>query len=196
MFVVNRQPSIISHLRKFEAWRRQRKVDAGVIALVLIVFAVTIRLLPHPANFAPVAAIALFGGAVLPRRLAVWVPLSAMIISDAFIGFYDIMPVVWGCYALIALASSYLLRRPTFKKGVILMLGSSLFFFVVTNFAVWASSAMYPHSLTGLLDCYAMALPFFRNTALSDIVYTGLLFGAYAWASRVFTRRAVLEAGA
>lgn len=156
-----------------------------IIALLLIVIAVTLRVIPHPANFAPVAAIAIFGGAILPRRFALWVPLGAMMVSDAIIGFYNIMLVTWGCYLLIALASSLWLRKPNFVKGAIVTLSSSLFFFIVTNFAVWAASGMYAHSWSGLAQCYTMALPFFRNTAMSDMFYTAALFSVFVLA-RVF----------
>ena len=152
------------------------------IALCLIGLAVVLRLLPHPANFAPVAAVAVFGGAVLPRRLALVVPLGAMVASDLVIGFYHIMPIVWAYYVAIALASSFWLAKPGFVRGAVLTLASSTFFFVVTNFAVWLFDGMYPHTYAGLLACYYMALPFFRNTFLSDLVYTGALFGIYTLA--------------
>lgn len=155
------------------------------IATILIFLAVGLRLLPHAANFAPVAAIAIFGGAILPRRLAVWVPLFAMMISDLFIGFYSTMPITWGCYVLIALASSHWLRKPNFLRGASLTLSSSLFFFFVTNFAVWIWGNMYVHSWNGLSQCYTLALPFFRNTALSDIIYTASLFSLFMLATRL-----------
>lgn len=153
-----------------------------MIALTLIVSAVVLRIVPHPANFAPVAAVAIFGGAVLPRKFALWVPLAAMAISDMVIGIYNIMPVIWACYFLIALASSLWLQRPNLVKGAVLTLGASVGFFVITNFSVWAASGMYDHTLAGLDQCYVMALPFFRNTLLSDAVYTGALFAVYSLA--------------
>lgn len=165
-----------------------------LIAVALIGMAVGLRLLPHPANFAPVAAIAIFGGAVLPRKLAIWVPLVAMIVSDAFIGFYDIMPITWGCYVLIALASSLWLRKPNLVRGAVLTVSSSVFFFAVTNFAVWLFGGMYSHTWHGLALCYTMALPFFRNTALSDAIYTGALFGLYALATQMVMYRALARA--
>lgn len=154
------------------------------IALMLIVLGVTLRLLPHPANFAPVTAIALFGGATLPRRYAVAVPLLAMMVSDTLIGWYSMMPVTWGCYALIALASSAWLRGRGVGRGIVLTASSSVFFFLVTNFAVWVGGGLYPHSLAGLQHCFVMALPFFRNTALSDAIYTASLFSLYVLATR------------
>jgi hypothetical protein len=154
-----------------------------VIALCLIGIGITLRLLPHPANFAPIAAISIFGGAVLPRKIAIWVPLGAMMVSDAVIGFYSLMPLIWACYLLIALASSHYLRPARFLKGAILTIASSVFFFMVTNFGVWLTSGMYAHNWTGIMSCYYMALPFFRNTALSDAVFTAALFGVYALAT-------------
>ncbi len=153
------------------------------IALTLIAFGVGLRLLPHPANFAPIAGIAIFGGAVLPRELALWVPFGAMAASDLVIGIYLMMPITWACYILIALASSHWLRKPSVARGAALTLGSSLFFFVVTNFAVWLTSGMYTHTWAGFIHCYYMALPFFRATLASDLVYTAGLFSIYAVAS-------------
>ncbi|OGL35721.1 hypothetical protein A3F65_03550 [Candidatus Saccharibacteria bacterium RIFCSPHIGHO2_12_FULL_47_16b] len=151
-----------------------------LVAIALIGLVVALRVLPHPANFAPVAAAAIFGGAVLPRRLALWVPLAAMIASDLIIGLHSLVLLTWGSYALFALASSHWLRRNlNFVRGATLTISASIFFFVVTNFGVWATSGMYAHTWAGLIRCYELALPFFRNTLMSDIVYTIVLFGAY-----------------
>ncbi len=155
-----------------------RRFTVG-LALLLVSLGVALRLLPHPANFAPVAAIALFGGAVLPRKLALWVPMVAMIVSDSVIGFYDMMPVTWVCYGLIALAGTAFLRELRTVHIAVVTMASSLFFFVVTNFAVWISSGMYDHTWAGLIQCYSLALPFFRNTLASDAVYTAMLFGVF-----------------
>jgi hypothetical protein len=155
-----------------------------LIALALIVAAVSLRLLPHPANFVPITAVALFGGAVLPRRLAIWVPLAAMMVTDYFIGFHDLVALTWGCYALTALAASAWLTKPSVLRGGALVIGSSLIFFLVTNFAVWATTSMYAHSLSGLAECYYMALPFFRNSLVSDVIYSGALFSLYGLATR------------
>lgn len=155
------------------------------IALSLIAFAVALRVLPHPANFAPVAAVAIFGGAILPRKLALWVPVGAMIVSDAIIGFHNLVLLTWGCYALIALASNIWLKKPNLAKGAGLTLAGSSLFYLVTNFGVWLTSGMYAHSWSGLAQCYAMAIPFFRNTVAGDLFYTAALFGAFALATRL-----------
>jgi len=155
-----------------------------LIAISLIILGAGTRLLPHPANFAPITAIAIFGGAVLPRRLALWVPLTAMMVSDAVIGFHKLIPVTWGCYGLIALASSRWLKKLSVSRTAVLTVSSSVFFFAVTNFAVWLWGGMYAHSFNGLQQCFALAVPFFRNTLLSDLFYTAVLFSAYVLATR------------
>jgi len=158
------------------------------IAVCLIALAALLRVLPHPANFAPVAAVAIFGGSILPRRLAVLVPLLAMMFSDAIIGFHNLIPLTWGCYVLIALTSSHWLRKPSLRRGAIITLSGSTLFFIVTNFGVWAWSSMYAHTWNGLALCYTMALPFFRNTLLSDMLYTSMLFALYALATSMSYR--------
>lgn len=149
------------------------------LALGLTLLGAIARLLPHPANFAPLAAIAIFGGLYLPKKLALLVPLSALIISDILIGFYSwkIMLVVYLCFGLTAYASTRI------KKSFGQILGTTLFgsivFYLATNAAVWGFGTMYAHNFNGLMQSYVMALPFFRNSLLGDLFYTGVLVGAY-----------------
>jgi hypothetical protein len=156
-----------------------------LLAAALVAYAVSLRLLPHPANFAPLTAVAIFGGAYLSKRLSVAMVLAAAIVSDMLVGFYGlgVMLAVWACYVLITLASHrWLRRRPTVLAGGLMTVSSSLFFFAVTNFAVWADGGLYAHNLTGLERCFVMALPFFRNSLGGDLFYTATLFAIAAWA--------------
>jgi hypothetical protein len=147
-----------------------------LIALGLAVFGIILRLLPHPDNFAPLTALAIFSGSILPRRYGAWVALAAAIISDAFIGFYSIMPIVWACYLIMALASNRWLKKPSFLSGFGFTVAASTFFFIVTNLAVWLFGNMYAHTFAGLIQCYALAIPFFRNSLLGDLTYVASLF--------------------
>lgn len=151
-----------------------------VIASILIAFAVFSRLMPHPANFAPIAAVALFGGALLPRRLAISLPLIAMIISDLVIGLHPTIYATWGSFAIIALVSSMKFKTVNMTNILTSSLAASVFFFVVTNFAVWIEGRLYAPTFAGLVNCYYNALPFFRNTLLGDLVFTSSLFGIFA----------------
>lgn len=164
-----------------KAWKVSG-IDVG-IAICLILIAISLRLIPHPPNFAPIAAVAIFGGALLPRRFAIAVPLAAIVATDFIIGFHDLILVTWGSYALIALGSNILLsKRHSFLRGVSVTLASSIFFFVTTNFAVWLTSGMYARTWNGLIECFTLALPFFRNTLASDLFYVSAMFGLYSFA--------------
>lgn len=149
------------------------------LAVCLVLFAVSFRLLPHPPNFTPIAALAIFGGAILPRKWALSLPLTAMVVSDLIIGMHALVWITWGSFLLIALASSKYLKhiKPAAVLGA--SLGASLFFFITTNFAVWFQGWLYPLTTSGLVSCYYNALPFFRNTLFGDLVFNGALFGSY-----------------
>lgn len=162
------------------------------IALSLVVFGVIMRLVPHTPNFAPVGAIAVFGGAVLPRKLGWWLPLAVMAASDAVIGLYPGIAFTWAAFLLVGLFGQTLRRSNTWLRIGAGAFGGALIFFAVSNFGVWAQGGLYPHTLAGLVQCYAMGLPFFRNTLAGDLAYNTLLFGAYALAARTaFVQRPV-----
>lgn len=165
----------------------------------VVLFAALYRLLPHPANFVPISALALFGGAHLNKRYALVVPLAAMIFSDLFLGFSGITIWVYASFLLIGLIGLSLRRHLTVTKLAASTLASSLLFFGITNFGVWLTTTLYSKDLMGLVTCFIAALPFFRNTLLSDALFTGLFFGGYAllnqrsnqfkeWCVRLFTR--------
>ena len=155
------------------------------LAFALVIVGVALRVMPHPWNFAPIGAIALFGGAKFERRsLAIGVPLLTMLIGDAFIGFHSLMPVIYATYALIAVIGMLLRDRQTIPAvggGVLL---SSTIFYLTTNFAVWAMGTTYAKTAAGLAACYIAAIPFFGNTLASDALYSAIFFGIFAIAER------------
>lgn len=151
-----------------------------VIAAVLVLVAAAARLVPHVWNVAPVAAAALLAGAILPRKWAVAVPILAMLASDFFLGAYHwpVMLTVYGCFIASALMGSWLKDMKALKiLGT--SLASSTLFFLATNFAVWASGDWYEKSWQGLALCYTLAIPFFRNTMLGDLMFSGAMFGVW-----------------
>lgn len=152
----------------------ERKITNTTIAIILMGAAA--RLLPHPPNVTPIAAMALLGGAYLAPALAFLVPLSALFLSDLVLGLHATMPFVYLSFlGTSALGLGLKNRRGTgFVLGACLI--SSLLFFIVTNFGVWLSSGIYAHDLTGFISCYAAALPFFRNSVLGDLFFTAALF--------------------
>jgi hypothetical protein len=170
------------------------------LALVgLVVLAALTRLLPHPPNFAPITAIAVFGALRFGQlRAAVGVPLLALLVSDLaheFLyrngldrdwGLYKGMGVNYATTALIALMAGFAHGTRSPVKIAATTLAGSCVFFLVTNFGFWVMQPLeppqfyYPMTAAGLAECYVAALPFFRNALLGDMTYAVILFGAWA----------------
>lgn len=169
------------------------RINRGaVVALVLIIAGVSLRLLPHTANFAPVGAIALFGGAVLSARISWWLPLIIMAISDFFLGLHGTILFTWGSFLLVAFLGMSLKNQKNWLRVPFGALGAALIFFVVSNFGVWVEGKLYPHTWQGLIDCYVMAIPFLKTSLLADLSYSIVLFSAYALAIRPQNSRAAV----
>lgn len=172
----------------------QNKINLrfSVITLMIVLAGLS-RLLPHPPNFAPIGGMALFGAAYFSRRYwAFIIPIATMWISDLilnnvvygqyfdhFVWFYSGSIFTYGAFAIIVLMGLKTLKNVKPANLFVSVIASSIIFFIVSNFGVWLSSGMYPHSFEGLMVCYSAAIPFFHNTLLGDILYSGVLFGAF-----------------
>jgi hypothetical protein len=160
-------------------------------ALSLTVLGAIARLAPHPPNFAPIGATGLFAGARLPRWQAYLVPLAALAVTDPILsplyGFQPFTKFLLFSY-LSVLISVWLGRRlrNTENVGQIAAVAvlNSIQFFLVTNFGSWLWFNAYPKTAAGLAACYTAAIPFFGWTLASDLLYTAVLFGLYAWLRR------------
>ena len=157
-----------------------------IALLCAIAAAAALRLFPHPPNFSPIDAMALFSGAYLARRWMAFVaPLAALLLSDLVLGFYDGMATVYATVALIVVIGWWLSPRRSVGRTAAAALASSVIFFAITNFGMWLSSGFYPHTAAGLAACYTAAIPFFQNTVAGDLFYTVLLFGGFSIAERI-----------
>ena len=164
------------------------KPRMAVIAVMIFVAAAS-RLMPHPPDFTAVTAMALFGGAYLSDwRIAFAVPLSALFLSDALIGFYSHMEIVYGSFAIVVAIGLLLRTRRTVPMICAVVFASSVLFFVLTNLGVWATSGLYPRTMIGLVTCYTAALPFFRNMLAGDAFYVLALFGGFAGLQQLIPR--------
>lgn len=173
----------------------QMAAVAGAVAA-----AVAMRLIPHPVNFSPLAATALFGGAYLAdRRWAFVVPLSALLLSDLILVSTSYsatglthqvnlsqMPFTYLSVVLTTALGCWLRPRRSALNIGGAALASSLLFFVISNFGSWVAFDMYPKTFDGLVSCYIAAIPFFRNTLAGDAFFTVVLFGGYALAQKRF----------
>ena len=171
-----------------------------ILILSLLIIGVVGRLIPHPPNVTPIIAIALLAAHAFKNKwIAILIPLTGMWISDLMInnylyaGYYDKFVFfsngslwIYGAILLAVLIGKVLIRNIKLSTVFLSSFSASFFFFIITNFGVWLSSMMYPKSLLGLIECYTLAIPFFGNALIGDIVYSVVLFTSY---SLVFSNR-------
>lgn len=171
-----------------------------MVAAALIVTAIIWRMINWNYSIAPnleiVSASALVAAVFLNRRAAIVVPLTIMAISDILIGNSMILLFTWSAFALIGIAG-LALRRFSGSPAKLMVasvgaaIGGSVFFFLFTNFGVWfqGDGVTYAKTWAGLMECYAMGLPFYRTMILGNLVFvpaymaTGLVV-SHAWAGR------------
>lgn len=166
-----------------------------VVAAIVAVAAIT-RLLPHPMNFAPLGAMALFGSAYFGKKgLGLLITMVAWLLSDFILNnfvysfsnetviFTQGAPFIYGSIVLIYLMGTQMMKKITLVRMLSGSLLASIIFFTISNFGVWFSGTMYPMTAAGLATCYAAAIPFFTNTIAGDLFYAGALFLLY---ERVF----------
>ena len=158
----------------------------------LIVIAALTRLLPHPPNFSPVEAVALFGGAYFAsKRWAFFVPLAGLFVCDvalaAINGGTSATWVsgagIWVVYLCVALTTALGLNLRGRVSGARVLgysLIGSVLFFLVTNFGAWMSDPSYPKTAAGLMAAYVAGIPFFQWTVLGTLFYSAALFGGFA----------------
>ena len=167
-------------------------LSAGPLTLAAMIFVAALsRVLPHPPNFSPIEAVALFGGAYFAKRhWALLVPLAAMFLSDMVLGllrgglYLEYFAsagylLVYACILLSTLLGFGLRGKVGASRVLGYSLAGSLLFFVVTNFGVWLSSPTYPQNAAGLLAAYLAGVPFFQWTVLGTLFYSALLFGGF-----------------
>tara|TARA_Y100001960_G_scaffold131515_1_gene139738 strand:+ start:1378 stop:1953 length:576 start_codon:yes stop_codon:yes gene_type:complete len=172
---------------------KKLNLQTGVLSIIILLAAFT-RIMPHPPNFSPMAAIGLFGAAHFAKKWqAFFIPLIGIWISDLvinnyvysssssnFVWFYSGFYWQYISYILIIFAGLFI-----FNRGISLtkmfggMISSSGIFFLVSNFGVWAGGTMYPKNFGGLITCYAAGVPFIHNTIISDVLFITVLFGTY-----------------
>ena len=147
------------------------KLEKANIKMIfgLLTLAILTRLLPHPPNFAPITSIALFSGFHFKdKRFAIFFPLSCMFITDIYLGFHSLIPIIYSCFAI----NTYIGFK--FKKLTLTsVLLASFSFFLISNLGVWFLS--YPLNLSGLTTCFVLALPFFVNSLSGDLFYSLVL---------------------
>ncbi len=161
-----------------------RKILKQVHKVGIILLAVVARLVPHAPNFSPIGGLALFSGANFKNKFSFLIPISAMLISDIFLGFHKTIPFVYLSFIIIFLIGRNI-KNNKWQNLLSASLVSSVLFFLITNFGVWLNFNMYPKTIDGLVQCYVMGIPFFRNTLVSDLTYSFSFFYGYRFLSNL-----------
>jgi hypothetical protein len=170
-----------------ELSQKENLLYRTLLAFAVIVIAAVLRIAPHPWNFAPVGAMALFSGAVVrDRRLAFFFPLLSLFVGDIFVGFHKLMFVVYASFLVSVVIGLWLRDRRSPLRITLATLLGAIQFFLVTNFAVWQFLGGFPRTASGLVSCYVAGIPFFWNTLAGDAFYAALFFGGFALAERLF----------
>jgi hypothetical protein len=148
----------------------------------LVVLAIITRLIPHPFNFTAIGALALFSGSVIAnKRLAFLVPVAAMLVTDAILGFHASMVPVYVCFVATVWIGMKMIRDINVLSVPAASITSSILFFLVTNLPFWyIDISLYPLTWQGTIESYTAALPFFGNQIAGDIFYSTVLFGVYS----------------
>ncbi len=152
-----------------------KKKDFFPIILILIL--AMSRLIPHPPNFTPVISVAIMSGYLFRNiYLSFVVLITSMILADAFIGFYENMLFVYLSLLLIAYIFYKISGKINLKNLFIYGFFGSVIFYLISNFGVWYFGNLYEKNFNGLIECYFLAIPFFKNTVLSTIFFTYITF--------------------
>jgi hypothetical protein len=187
-------------MQETETRERTESRTGEWLAYAFAAGSVVVRLFPVVYNFAPVGALSLFAGSRMRSWRAYVLPVAVMVVSDLGLNYFKgdrpFDPYVYGSFLLtVVLGQVFLRKLSPLRVGAMAVL-SSLVFFVVTNFGCWvAANSQYPHTLAGLVECYALALPFYRaGTLVSDLAFSALFFGVYTLAVRAQRAAAPEEA--
>jgi len=157
------------------------------IITIMVIAAAFVRLIPHPPNFAPIAAMALFGGAYFTKKWAAFlIPLAAMFLTDLFLGFHESMWAVYLSFTLIVVLGMVMIKQKKTGNIFFASVSASVLFFIITNFGTWISTPYYEKTGSGLAACYTAAIPFFHQTLLGDLFFVAILFGLYELAKTKF----------
>lgn len=157
-----------------------------MVSYLLVLMAVASHVIPHAwINFTAVGGSLLYFGARRPLGQAV-LPVAALMVSDYYLTVHvynypfavSFYLLTWIWYAAVIVLGKLLLgKRTSIARVVTGVFASSTSFFLLSNFAVWASPGMYVHNASGLMACYAAGVPFYRNDVLSTALVAGLAFG-------------------
>ncbi len=164
------------------------KKEIFPISLILIL--ALSRLMPHPDNFTPIIALAIMSSYFFRNvNFSYVVMLFSMLLADFFIGFYSHMLFVYLSLFLIVLIFFKISKKMNYKNLFIFSFFGSVIFFLISNFGVWLVGNLYERNINGLIECYFMAIPFFKNTIISTLIFSYSSLIIYKSSNKYFAIR-------
>lgn len=155
---------------------------------LIIALAIASRFIPGAVNFSPVYAALLFGGVYLKKRDSIWFPVLLLAASDFLLNafmyrtpFHWAQMLDWIGFAAIVVVGWWLQKRVSVRNVLIASVAGPSVFYLISNFGVWLGGTMYPMTPGGLAACYAAGIPFYGNSLISGVLFSGILFGAYEY---------------
>ncbi|MBS1511504.1 MAG: hypothetical protein JST86_11725 [Bacteroidetes bacterium] len=174
-----------------------------IAAVLLVVLAAVSRVIMYPHNFSPMVGMAIFAGATFQnKKLAFALPLFSMFLSDVLFEVFHIAQGFWGWgqlvgYGIFALLTviAFTMKKINVVNVIGYSLGSSVLFFILSNLSFFLIDNPVYHTYTqdfsGFINCYVLALPFFKTSVVADLVYSGVLFGAYYLLSQTAMKKSI-----
>ena len=164
------------------------KKEIFPVGLILIL--ALSRLMPHPDNFTPIIALAIMSSYFFKNvNFSYAIMLFSMLLADFFIGFYSHMLFVYISLFLIVLIFFKISKKMNYKNLFIFSFFGSAIFFLISNFGVWLVGNLYERNINGLIECYFMAIPFFRNTIISTLIFSYSSLIIYKSSNKYFVTR-------
>jgi hypothetical protein len=165
-------------LLEFKNYFNKNNLVIFSFIFLIVISGVFYRLYNTVPNFSPIAAIALYSGFLFRKRFSFLIPILIMLVSDFLIGFYylPIMLSVYLSLVIVNLIGFLIKNRVSYFTVTISAFLSSLLFFMITNFSVWFFGNWYQPNLEGFIQCFTNALPFFRNTLVSNLFFSSIFF--------------------
>ena len=153
-----------------------------IFLLFIIILAVLTRVAPHPPNFLPIFSIALFSGVCFRSKFSFLIPLSIMILSDLYIGNFQMALWVYPSLFAIYIIGFIFVKKVNYLNILTYSMISAFLFFLITNFGVWIVG--YPKTFNGFVTCFTLAVPFFKNTLFASLFYSSILYFIYDYVLR------------
>ena len=172
-------------MNKFFSDYKKQIFPVGIILILALS-----RLVPHPWNFTPVIAVAIMSSYFFRNvNFSYAIMLFSMLLADFFIGFYSHMLFVYISLFLIVLIFFKISKKMNYKNLFIFSFFGSVIFFLISNFGVWLVGNLYERNINGLIECYFMAIPFFKNTIISTLIFSYSSLIVYKSSNKYFATR-------